>query len=184
MMKFAAGALFGILALLTGPAQADVLEFDLNSTFLSDQMGGGGCCHQASGTFKFDTVTESVFDVTVTSLYGNYTFGAFDPGFQAYGLFDDTYFPGGTPLLVFDFTVDYGQLLADVALAGVGDSVFVNHYLSIQVYENGGPGYFEGDVDSSIYATVLSKGAPTVPLPATLPLILAGFGGLALLRRR
>ena len=105
------------------------------------------------------------FGPDVDSVMFDYGFG--DPGDVAtLSVFDPMGGLLGTTLL----TSDSGVVAADLSSFGTIGSIFFDNTAAT------GAGYAYGNISYEL--------AAAVPLPASLPLILAGLGGLALARRR
>lgn len=141
------------------------------------QGGAGGLSFGVPGNGMYSIAIVADKDVEYNSMYGN-----------GHSL---TAFAGQLP---FDIDVEGsevsgGNMFADTSLQTVA---FGDGPISVAAGETF---FFHVDFDaligSSIYASALVKSfdfsvdqAPAVPLPAGMPLLLAGLGGLAVLRRR
>lgn len=163
-------------------ASADVIEFDVSGLYMSDETGGG-CCYTPLGTFRFDTVSYDVYDVSVSSPFEMYGVGVYDDDSQAFGLFSDGFEDADstTPALVIDFDLELATILSEIAGGSAGDTYYF--YVEPREYDNDSGGLYGMSNDPTLYAELIST-APAVPLPASMSLMLAGLAGLGVAARR
>ena len=162
-----------VAAGLAGSASATVVTSTLGE-FNFDGADDGSSPAQTVGIFSFLLpLGESILSATVSGTFGNSTvystaavdlFG--DGAFLGECVFNDVCWTGAQGLTPYSFAV--------TNLADLLDGLFE---FAIQ---QDGPYYTRlGEATLTI-----NTGPTAVPLPAGLPLLLAGLGGLALLRRR
>lgn len=198
--RISALVLSTVLGTAALPAAAALLEFDISGL----NIGGVGNSYNLTGTgrvgpatFRFDTETGTVSDVAVESSYSGATYGygyiAPPPYGDQIGLFG--YDPTGT------FSEIFLYINTRFDVTSYGFSLAVGESSSFSPREAGELGFYD---PSGTYTIVLGyAGDPTVtvtrladpvtdpgpdlnavPLPAGLPLMLAGLGVLGLVRRR
>lgn len=179
MKKIFAGACLLASVTFALPASATLVEFDVGGALMEDAVTGD--LYSPVGTFRFDTDTLAVSDVSVNTIFNTYINGAYDAGTETFGLFAVFSPPLGT---VLDLSISFTELLDSISGLGVGDSF----WMGVDPYEHDNETHqaFGYGIDPSLSGRVLaSVPAPSpVPLPAGLPLLLAGLGGLGLLRRK
>lgn len=165
-------------------ANAYVIEFDVSGLYMSDETGPG-CCYAPTGTYRFDTTTQNVYDVSISSPFETYLSGSYDSGSQYFGLFSvglEDADPTTAPLVI-DFKLEFATILAAVTGGTVGDT----YTFGVEPYEkdNENATIYGAANDPTLYAKLISTDpAPAVPLPASLPLMLAGLAGLGVAARR
>lgn len=163
---------------LASTSNAALLEVDVSALYMSDDKNGNGCCYRPTGTFEFDTNTQLVSNVNVSSIFETYSFGSFDANFDAFGLFSTN-----SDLVLDIVFFSFNDLLNDIATAVVGDSFFCS--ADPTEFDNVTAEVYGTPVDPTLVVTVLDLGStPAVPLPAGLPLLLTALGGFALMRRK
>ena len=183
-MTFRTIACAGALALAaTAPgAQAAVLTFDLGGlrdffSFPSASVTGG---------FTFDTATSGFSAIAIATPIGSYGGGSgtLIPDTASFGFPEDIFsFDNGAT--TFFFSVEGLNLAAPDVPAG-GGTTFSNVFAfegdavndDFQIDPFGNSASYFGDV------TVSAADVAPVPLPAALPLLVAGLGALGALRRR
>ena len=168
-------------------AQADPLSFDLSG--LTDAFFGGG----VTGGFDFDPEDGTFGNVDIAGISATYGAGSgvFLPGAEVagFGLFDDGLFRFSSG----DVTLQFSLTGFDVAASGLaaGETRTLDGII-------GAEGVFDADfqlVDPFAPSSAVLTGAVEVtrraddvvapiPLPAGLPMLLAGLAGLAAVRRR
>lgn len=186
MKKLIIAIILSTGTIASGAAQAEILEFDVS--------GIGTTAGTLSGIFLFDTSTQAVTDISVTGLaeLGSVVY-------DSTATAESRLVHDGTDPAPFDFTQI--ELYFDSSLttllrfeiAGfqttgssgllVGEQ-FSSVVTGIEIASGVGSRAF---VNSSFVMKRLAdpnQGPTTVPLPAILPLMLAGFGALVLTRRK
>ena len=163
------------LAVFTsGTGNAAIVEFDTEGLLMDDVFGGTGF-YTPTGTFVFDTDTLSVLSVDVSTPNAYYETGSYDDTFEAFGLFTSP----ATPDLILDITIDFAELVTEISGLGVGEIFFIGG--DPIEFDNTDGTIYGTPVDPILTGTVLTA---AVPLPASLPLLLTGLGGLSLVLRR
>jgi hypothetical protein len=133
-----------------------------STLFVGDFVANSVC---PAGTFGCNGSMTLTFDFDVTNVFFDYGYGN-DGDSAALSLFD------GLGILVANvlLTSTSGVVSADLSGYGTIRSIFFDNTAAT------GAGYAYGDINYTQ--------AATVPLPASLPLMMAGMGGLAMLRRK
>jgi hypothetical protein len=174
MDKLIITAAFSLATFFSSTVNAAVVEFDTSNLLMEDLVGSSGFgLYNPTGTFTFDTETLSVDFVSVSTPNANYIDGVYDDTFEAFGLFTSS----GVNGLVLDITIDFAELEFEIAGLSAGDEFFIG--ADPFEFDNSNGDSYGSPVDPGLQGTVLS----TVPLPASLPLFLAGLGTLAFIRR-
>jgi hypothetical protein len=173
MMKILQALALSVTALVSTTSNATIIEFDTQGLLMDDVIGGMGL-YSPTGTFIFDTDTLSVYSVTVDTPNASYVQGSYDSTFEAFGLFTSA----GVAGLVLDISIDFAELEFEISGLGVGDGFFIG--ADPFEFDNSDGTPYGDPVDPILTGTVLA----TVPLPASLPLLLAGLGGLSFAMRR
>lgn len=190
MSKYLSAVLASALAVFAGGAQAATYTVD-------SQIGAGS----VSGTIVTDGTlgildTSDIVSWSFTISAGNLLGGPSEvidsdtaQGFGAFG----TAFTATSTELLFDFTGAGLVFFAGASgngwclttenqcggVPGIGPGYYV-YYNEDEFLGQPVPAQYEpGDGSAEVIATIAA-----VPLPASLPLVLAGFGGFAALRRR
>ncbi len=182
MKKMTLPATCALILTLCAPAQAAVLSFNLSDLADTFQVQG-----PVSGGFTFDTDTMAFAGVEFKTDLDTYT------GATA-SIVDGTGF--GLPSSVFLFqtamtTFFFGLDAFDAAVSGIGvgeqltfDSVFAFESDEVtpdlQIGLNGAFAFYAGDIT----ITRLEDPVAPIPLPASLPLMIAGLGGLGFVASR
>lgn len=184
------GLIVGAIAsfVVAGSANAAVLTWTLQDVVFTD---GGS----ASGTFDFDTSTNTYSNISITTTGGTAnagsTYGVPDPAngggnatvliAVASAMVDYT----DTPFLAFVWTSALTDLGGAVAIDPLAYYTFESLCSDVSCASVGGPSIpeYRRLVSGSAISTIISPPSE-VPLPAALPLFLAGLAGLGVAKRR
>lgn len=164
----------GAATLVGGAAQAALLEFDVNGVPAFGPTGFSGL----SGTFEYDTTAMAFTDVSVTGAAGEAYNSAFvlNNGVVSSGVIID-FFGDASGFMTMEL-VPFNLVMPGLA---VGDMAFLGVF---------GAEISGGEIFDFIDGTVKVTRLPDpviggeVPLPAGFPLLLAGLGAFAWVRRR
>ena len=176
MKKLLTGLVLAIAG-YAGSASATLIDIDVSSILFTDEINLT-CCTNPTGGFRFDTDTLAVTDVNVTSRYGGYNLGIFDDASDEFTLLSNV---SATVMLI---DINFPALVNDLVTAMPGETLEVILNTS-SVLDN--TGIVEASLlfDSALFATVVDETPPPqVPLPAGLPLMLAGLGAFGMMRRK
>jgi hypothetical protein len=171
MWKFRAATLLCVGTMAAGfvlPAHASTVTYDITLT----QTNGTLITGSPPADF---TVTSTPFTVTVPAsnfLQDSIPSISFTIGAKTYTSGATIQFNGPTVTNFFGFNATVGE-----------DTLQVNSLTSFQLFSTNSPTV---DIPSTDGGTVTLNQVPTTPLPATLPLLAGGLGGIGLLgwRRR
>lgn len=90
---------------------------------------------------------------------------------------------GWADLTEYSFDIEFTANLIKVKVNG-STELELSSATYGSLFTNGGFGFYNSSQDKVRYAGITEEQAPSVPLPASLPLLLAGVGGIAALRRK
>lgn len=175
MKKLFQALAFSLSIALPTTSNAVLIEFDTSGLLMDDVFGGTGL-YAPTGTFLFDTDTLLVSDVDVATQNAIYVTGDYDPAFEAFGLFTTS----GVDGLVLDITIDFTELELTIASLDVGDLFFIG--ADPYEFDNSNGDEYGFAIDPTLIGTIIDP--VVVPVPASMPLLLAGLGGLSLAMRR
>lgn len=154
-----------------------------------------------SVSMDFIFATDEFPDQTVTDIFGVFVDGTnfakfndgstvnFDLGSPAASFFIDNDFGSADPLTASDGTIlEYDGVVNKLTLTGILDAALSTHSIKIGIGDTSDTIFDSGVFFGSLKAGTATGGGGidtgVIPLPASLPLLLAGLGGMALLRRR